>query len=234
MKVIHIAGWSGAGKTTFIINLCCFLSKIGRTATIKHIGEHICLLPSGKDTTLQFESGAETSIGIDIEKTIIMRHDIELDHALDLLCNTGIQYAVIEGFKRRSFKKVAIGDFNGDVLLKNPEPRDVIACLDLFDDWYTPSAIINELSVHNPEMFILSRTWYSGSPEIFDKSKRLESEFSKKTGVLRIKIRVLKPAEVRPYQVFIALVSEDPKGSAEIINEVVKRLEDFNGKDKGE
>ena len=40
MKVIHIAGFSNSGKTTFISGLLPELEKLGPVAVVKHIGHH--------------------------------------------------------------------------------------------------------------------------------------------------------------------------------------------------
>ncbi len=40
MRIIHVAGLSGSGKTTFIRSLIPELSRLGPVAAVKHIGHH--------------------------------------------------------------------------------------------------------------------------------------------------------------------------------------------------
>ncbi len=79
MKVIHIAGFSNSGKTTFISALIPELEKHGPVGVIKHIGHHGYSLPEGKDTTRFFEAGATASAGIDIRKTVLVLQENNLE-----------------------------------------------------------------------------------------------------------------------------------------------------------
>jgi len=65
MKIIHIVGSSGSGKTTFIRKLIPALKRQGSVAVIKHVGDHSYTLEEGKDTTVFFETGADISVGVD-------------------------------------------------------------------------------------------------------------------------------------------------------------------------
>ena len=136
MKIIHVAGLSNSGKTTFINDLIPALNKLGRVGVIKHLGDHEYALEGGKDTTGFFEAGAEISAGIDANKSIVAIRTTSLDTIMLLLFQQGIDFLVIEGFKQRSFPKIVIGDLEIEgCLFRNPTINDVIANLSRFEDY---------------------------------------------------------------------------------------------------
>ncbi|HWQ66185.1 MAG TPA: molybdopterin-guanine dinucleotide biosynthesis protein B [Methanospirillum sp.] len=143
MRIIQISGWSGSGKTTFILGLLEVLSRLGTVGTIKHIGDHICDLPAGKDTTLHYLAGASVSIGIDQKRTLITRDSLSLFDALDMLADTGVEYAVVEGFKQVPFRKVVIGDLNLPCLIRDPTIEGVITHLNEFDEYSTLGGLVS-------------------------------------------------------------------------------------------
>lgn len=147
MKIIQVTGYSKTGKTTFIKALLAELNKMGETAVIKHMGHHLWDLEEGKDTTEFFEHRACISAGIDDEKSVLITGDSSLEGTLEILSNRGIQYAIIEGFKKRTFAKICLGDASGleNVICTNPEVADVLACLPEFDDFYTIEGLVREL-----------------------------------------------------------------------------------------
>ena len=146
MKIIQIVGRSNAGKTTFIKGLIGALSAHGTVGAVKHLGHHGFLLEPGKDTTLYYESHAAISGGVDEEKSVLVRRENDLDSTLEILCNAGIEYAILEGFKSRPFPRVVIGDLESEnVVLRNPTIDAVIAALPEFEDYYTVEGLVREL-----------------------------------------------------------------------------------------
>jgi molybdopterin-guanine dinucleotide biosynthesis protein MobB len=147
MKVIHIAGFSNSGKTTFISTLIPELEKLGRVAVVKHIGHHGYSLAEGKDTTLFFEAGAKASVGIDAHKSVMILQENQLESILEMLCDSGAQYAVVEGFKENPFPKVVIGKVPGasNIILEDPSVEDVLAHIDDFSDLFTPEGLSKEI-----------------------------------------------------------------------------------------
>jgi molybdopterin-guanine dinucleotide biosynthesis protein MobB len=134
MKIIQVTGRSNSGKTTFIKTLVPELSKKGRVAVIKHLGDHDFHLEEGKDTTVFFEAGAEFSVGIDAQKSVITVNNNSLDTILAFLADQGVDFVIIEGFKERPFKKIVIGNLSIDgCILNNPPIEDVVASLSRFD-----------------------------------------------------------------------------------------------------
>jgi molybdopterin-guanine dinucleotide biosynthesis protein MobB len=140
MKIIHVAGRSNTGKTTLIKQLIPALAEKGSVGVIKHLGDHRYELAQGKDTTEFFSAGATIAVGIDAEKSVAAIRTTNLDDSLSFLHSEGMDFAVIEGFKARSFPKIILGDLAAEnCVLRNPSVMDVIANLDRFSD-YTPSA----------------------------------------------------------------------------------------------
>ncbi len=147
MKIIHVAGVSGTGKTTFIDSLVPALGARGPVGVIKHIGHHGILLEEGKDTTRFFEAGARISAGIDSEKTVAALRETDLDEMLIMLCDAGVQYAVIEGFKSRPFPKFVIGELGNAerVVMTDPTVEDVLARLDACEEFTTAEGFARTL-----------------------------------------------------------------------------------------
>jgi len=137
MKIIQIVGSSNSGKTTFIKNLIPELKKKGKVAVIKHLGDHTYNIEEGKDTTVFFDAGADISVGIDSQKTIAAIRKNALDDVLRILFNQGMDFAIIEGFKHRSFPKIVIGSITADTcIFTNPTINEVITSLNLFENFH--------------------------------------------------------------------------------------------------
>jgi molybdopterin-guanine dinucleotide biosynthesis protein MobB len=139
MKIIHVAGVSGTGKTTFIHSLIPALKARGPVGVIKHIGHHNVSLEEGKDTTRFFETGARISAGIDGEKTVTAIRETDLGEILVMLCDAGMQFAVIEGFKARPYPKIVIGGLDDaeNVLMTDPTIDEVLARLEECEEFTT-------------------------------------------------------------------------------------------------
>ena len=136
MKIIQVVGSSGSGKTTFIRKLIPVLKKQGTVAVVKHLGDHTYAIEQGKDTTVFFETGADISVGIDSHKAIAAIRKNTLEDVLSMLFNQGIDFAVVEGFKQRSYPKIVIGSITGEnCILSNPTVNEVIRSLDLFENF---------------------------------------------------------------------------------------------------
>ena len=147
MKVIHIAGFSNSGKTTFISALIPELKKLGTVGVVKHIGHHGYSLAEGKDTTRFFSAGAAASAGIDAQKSVLILQENNLEQVLEIFCDSGIEYAVVEGFKERPSPKIIIGEVPEaeNVLLRDPSIEDVLSHLEEFSDIFTPEGLSKEI-----------------------------------------------------------------------------------------
>ncbi len=147
MKVIQVVGTSGSGKTTFIESLLPLLTALGKTAVVKHLGHHRFALPEGKDSTRFAEAGAAVSVAVDDSRSVFIHDTTDLERVLELLCDRGIRFAVLEGFKTRLFSRIVIGDLPSETcVLRNPAAEEVIAGLDRFDEYFTPAGLVGELT----------------------------------------------------------------------------------------
>lgn len=131
MKVISVVGYKKSGKTSVVSALVRNLSGFGTVGTIKHMGEQ-SLNPAETDTGRHFDAGADTVIGITgTEETgtevVSFSRDLNLEDALDLLCDQGLDFAVVEGFKESNLPKIAIDDLQGvsNVVFRLPAEIDM-------------------------------------------------------------------------------------------------------------
>ena len=204
MKVIHVAGWSGSGKTTFIVDLIRALSAYGSVGTVKHIGDHIIDQESGKDTTRHYEMGAVITAGIDLEKTLITSRSTSLSAALDMLCNAGVRYAIVEGFKKVRFQKVVFGDIDTPALARNPCVSDLISLLPHFDEYYTLEGLIAELDSDEPEGVFACVKGIIPFPDD-EKAVRQEADLSRMDGILGARVRV-NPMVFTPHPEYFIVI----------------------------
>jgi molybdopterin synthase catalytic subunit len=146
VKIIHVAGTSGSGKTTFILDLLAVLAERGSVASVKHLGHHRFDLIPGKDTTVFYETGIGCSVGIDDEKAVYIRRGGALPGVLRELSDSGVEYTVVEGFKTLPYPKIVFGDVALEqVILRNPTVEQVIGSLHLFEDYYTTEGAVKDL-----------------------------------------------------------------------------------------
>ncbi|RXE55900.1 molybdopterin-guanine dinucleotide biosynthesis protein MobB [Methanoculleus taiwanensis] len=146
MKIIHIVGLSNTGKTYFARELIGRLKDQGSVGAVKHLGHHPFALEEGKDTTEYYESGAAISCGVDEEKAVMVTREADLEQVLKTLCDAGVEYAIVEGFKSRQFPKIVMGDLAAEnVILRNPTVDEVVSSLDRFEDYFTIEGLVREL-----------------------------------------------------------------------------------------
>ena len=151
MRIIHVIGKSGSGKTTFILQLAGELQKKGRVATIKHLGHHTFTLEPGKDTTLHYSTGVFASAGIDGEKTVLTVRASDLGRAIAVMGDLGIEFLIIEGYKSVVLSSIVLGDLeSSSAVLRNPCVDDVIGSLDLFPEYFTQQGLLLNLIENLP------------------------------------------------------------------------------------
>jgi molybdopterin synthase catalytic subunit len=125
MKVISVVGYKKSGKTALVSALVRQLSGFGTVGTVKHMGEQR-LNPEETDTGRHFDAGADMVVGITGTELVSFSRDSDLEDALDMLCDRGIDFAVVEGFKNSKLPKIALGDVEGvsNVLIRIQENVD--------------------------------------------------------------------------------------------------------------
>jgi molybdopterin-guanine dinucleotide biosynthesis protein MobB len=234
MKVIHIAGFSNSGKTTFISALIPELEKLGPVGVIKHIGHHGYTLPEGKDTTRFFETGAAISAGIDAQKSVLLLQENNLEKVLEIFCDAGVQYAVVEGFKEKPYPKVVIGNVPGasNIILEDPSVEDVLAHLDDFSDRVTPEGLSKEIQ-HGcaPGMTTLvSMIAIQGNSqkEQINKLKKELDEKIRDFGNVAVRLKYSETTDTGgPQKLVIGICSPDPLVAIKAISVATDLLSSF-------
>lgn len=112
MKVIGIAGWSGAGKTTLISRVIPLLRQQGLSVSvIKHAHHAFDVDVPGKDSWVHRQSGAEEVLVSSAKRWALM-HELrgaaepELPDLLEKM--SPVDLVVIEGFKSEPHPKVEV------------------------------------------------------------------------------------------------------------------------------
>jgi molybdopterin-guanine dinucleotide biosynthesis protein B len=112
MRVIGLAGWSGAGKTTLMVRLIPVLCARGlRVATLKHVHHDFAIDQAGKDSYRHREAGAT-------EVLVASPHRFALIHELhgkpepslaDYLGRfTDADIVLIEGYRQARHVKIEV------------------------------------------------------------------------------------------------------------------------------
>jgi molybdopterin-guanine dinucleotide biosynthesis protein B len=112
MRVIGLAGWSGAGKTTVITRLIPELGRRGvSVSTLKHAHHAFDLDTPGKDSHAHREAGAREVLISSERRWALMRElrDEAEAELPDLLARLSpVDLVIVEGFKRQAHPKIEI------------------------------------------------------------------------------------------------------------------------------
>ena len=112
MRVIGLAGWSGAGKTTLIVRLIPELARRGfSVSTIKHAHHAFDVDTPGKDLFEHRAAGAHEVLVASSARLALMRElrggpEPSLAELLRMM--TPVNLVLIEGFKREAFPKIEV------------------------------------------------------------------------------------------------------------------------------
>src|ERR1700730_7015587 len=112
MRVIGLAGWSGAGKTTLIVKLIPYLNERGfSVSTLKHAHHDFDVDQPGKDSYLHREAGAREVIVASARRFALL-HELRgaAEPSLaDLLRRMSpADLILVEGFKRDAHAKIEV------------------------------------------------------------------------------------------------------------------------------
>ena len=112
MKVIGVAGWSGAGKTTLISRVIPHLREQGlRVSVIKHAHHDFDVDVPGKDSWVHRQSGAEEVLVSSANRWALM-HELRgatepsLPDLLEKMAS--VDLVIVEGFKSESYRKIEV------------------------------------------------------------------------------------------------------------------------------
>ncbi len=112
MKVIGVAGWSGAGKTTLISRVIPYLRQQGLlVSVIKHAHHDFDIDVPGKDSWVHRQSGAEEVLVSSAQRWALMhelRGTAEPPLAELLKKMSPVDLVVIEGFKSDPHRKIEV------------------------------------------------------------------------------------------------------------------------------
>ncbi|GAB7387039.1 hypothetical protein BSNK01_08750 [Bacillaceae bacterium] len=128
MKIMQIAGYANSGKTTLICKLIARLRAEGfRVGTVKHDGHAFALDFPGKDTWKHREAGAEI-VGITSPSRTawIEESTSTLQQMIERVSGRGLDYLLVEGFKREAYPKIVLLRGEEDVSLLR-ELRGIVA-----------------------------------------------------------------------------------------------------------
>jgi molybdopterin-guanine dinucleotide biosynthesis adapter protein len=112
MRVIGLAGWSGAGKTTLIVKLIPYLRQNGLSvSTLKHAHHAFDVDHPGKDSYLHREAGA-CEVLVASSRRFALMHELRgadapsLAELLRLMAP--VDLILVEGFKRDAHAKIEV------------------------------------------------------------------------------------------------------------------------------
>ena len=112
MKVIGVAGWSGAGKTTLISRVIPYLREQGlRVSVIKHAHHEFDVDVPGKDSWVHRQSGAEEVLVSSANRWALM-HELRgaAEPSLPELLRkmSPVDLLIVEGFKSEPYRKIEV------------------------------------------------------------------------------------------------------------------------------
>jgi molybdopterin-guanine dinucleotide biosynthesis adapter protein len=130
MKVIGLAGWSGAGKTTLVSRLIPHFVEAGlRVSVIKHAHHSFDVDVPGKDSWVHRQSGASEVLVSSARRWALMhelRDDPEPGLPELLARMSRVDLVIVEGFKSGPHRKIEVHRAaNGKPLLSPGDPRIV-------------------------------------------------------------------------------------------------------------
>ena len=133
MRVIGLAGWSGAGKTTMIVRLLPELVRRGvSVSTMKHAHHGFDVDQPGKDSYRHREAGATEVLVASSARWALMheqRGEAEPSAAELMGHMTPVDLVIVEGFKREGHDKLEIHRRETGQPLIYPDDPHIVAVL---------------------------------------------------------------------------------------------------------
>ena len=108
MKIISVVGPKKSGKTSLVEALVRSLKRRGRVGTVKNMPDHP--VEDRGDTKRHFDAGAEVVVGVGQDGIFFkVARGGGLEEGLEELRRSGVDYAIVEGFKRSDLPKIVLG-----------------------------------------------------------------------------------------------------------------------------
>ncbi len=130
-RVIGLAGWSGAGKTTLITRVIPVLVGRGlRVATVKHAHHEFDIDRPGKDSWRHREAGA-SEVAIVSDRRWAIVHELQEEPEpplLEILAKlSAVDLVIVEGFKRDTYPKLEVFRASVGQPLLQPDDDCIVA-----------------------------------------------------------------------------------------------------------
>jgi molybdopterin-guanine dinucleotide biosynthesis adapter protein len=112
MRIIGLAGWSGAGKTTLVTKVIPVLVRRGlKVATVKHAHHEFDIDRPGKDSWLHREAGA-SEVAVVSNRRWALMHELRDEPEpplMEILARlSSVDLVIVEGFKRHAHPKLEV------------------------------------------------------------------------------------------------------------------------------
>ena len=112
MRIIGLAGWSGAGKTTLVTKVIPVLVRRGlKIATVKHAHHEFDIDRPGKDSWLHREAGA-SEVAVVSNRRWALMHELRDEPEpplMEILARLSpVDLVIVEGFKRHAHPKLEV------------------------------------------------------------------------------------------------------------------------------
>jgi molybdopterin-guanine dinucleotide biosynthesis protein B len=151
MRIIGLAGWSGAGKTTLVKRLIPALAARGvAVSTVKHAHHDFDVDQPGKDSYEHRQAGAREVLVASARRFALMHElrDAAEPPLAELLARLApVDLVLVEGFKREALPKLEVHRHaNGKPLLYPDDARIVGLLSDVRPDGCTlPFAALDDI-----------------------------------------------------------------------------------------
>ena len=155
MRIIGLAGWSGAGKTTLVAKLIPSITARGLTvSTLKHAHHAFDVDQPGKDSYMHRMAGA-TEVLVSSQNRFALMHELRGAPELTLAQLLGklspVDLVIIEGYKRDPHPKLEVFRASVGKPLIHPDDPYVVA---IASDVELPQMRVPRVSIDDTEAVI--------------------------------------------------------------------------------
>lgn len=132
MKVVAFAGYSGSGKTTLVEQLIgCMRMRGLRVSVVKHAHHNFDIDKPGKDSWRHREAGAFEVLVASNQRMVMQRQfeqptQLSVHHLLAEIYD-GVDWVLVEGFKKSDLLKVEVWRKASDQPVRYPDDDFVVA-----------------------------------------------------------------------------------------------------------
>jgi molybdopterin-guanine dinucleotide biosynthesis protein B len=155
MRIIGLAGWSGAGKTTLVAKLIPSITARGlRVSTLKHAHHAFDVDQPGKDSYMHRMAGA-TEVLVSSQNRFALMHELRGAPELTLSELLGklspVDLVIIEGYKRDPHPKLEVFRASVGKPLIHPDDPYVVA---IASDVELPQMRVPRVSIDDTDAVI--------------------------------------------------------------------------------